>query len=263
MASRIFAVFYYVRNGWKTYCRQPLGGRFQIYSSNFKIPHTMSSIQEQVSFFGQMLQDTQCRLVAVTKTQAVAILRQAYDAGCKCFGENRVQEMIEKQPLLPPDTQWHLIGHLQTNKVRFIAPFVHMIQSVDSLKLLREIDSQAAKNGRIIDCLLQIHIAEEENKFGLSYAEATDLLQSDELARLANIRLCGLMGIATFTDDQDQVRKEFHGLKSFFEKTKQGGLPANAQMRELSMGMSGDYAIAIAEGSTMIRVGSAIFGARQ
>ena len=223
----------------------------------------MSSIHEQVAFFGQMLQDTGCRLVAVTKTQPAAVLREAYDAGCKRFGENRVQEMVEKQPLLPPDTEWHLIGHLQTNKVRFIAPFVHMIQSVDSLKLLREIDTQAAKNQRVIDFLLQIHIAEEETKFGLSYAEATDLLQSSAMAQLANVRLCGLMGIATFTDDQGQVRKELRGLKSFFEKTRQGGLPANAEMRELSMGMSGDYAIAIAEGSTMIRVGSAIFGSRQ
>lgn len=223
----------------------------------------MPSIQEQVAHFEQMLRHTGSQLVAVTKTQPAAALRQAYDAGCKRFGENRVQEMLEKHPLLPADAEWHLIGHLQTNKVRQIAPFVHMIQSVDSLKLLGEIDSQAIKNRRVIDCLLQIHIAEEESKFGFSYAEAASLLQSEAVAGLAGIRVCGLMGIATFTDNQEQVRNEFRTLKSFFERMKLQSLPANVQMRELSMGMSGDYALALAEGSTMIRVGSAIFGSRQ
>ncbi len=223
----------------------------------------MPSIQEQVSYFEQMHRDTGCQLVAVTKTQPVETLREAYAAGCKRFGENRVQEMVEKMPLLPADTEWHLIGHLQTNKVKYIAPFVRMIQSVDSLKLLEEIDSQAAKNHRVIDCLLQIHIAEEESKFGFSYAEAVDLLQSQAVAKLANIRVCGLMGIATFTENREQIRNELRGLKSFFEQVKRQNPPANVEMRELSMGMSGDYAIAIEEGSTIIRVGSAIFGSRR
>lgn len=224
---------------------------------------TMPSIQEQVLYFEQMLRDTGCRLVAVTKTQPAAMLQEAYDAGCKRFGENRVQEMVEKQPLLPAGAQWHLIGHLQTNKVKYIAPFVYMIQSVDSFKLLEEIDGQAAKNRRVIDCLLQIHIAEEETKFGFSYAEAADLLQSQAVAKLANIRICGLMGIATFTENREQIRNELRGLKAFFEQMKRPNPPVNVEMRELSMGMSGDYAIAIEEGSTMIRVGSAIFGGRQ
>jgi PLP dependent protein len=164
--------------------------------------------------------------------------------------------------VLPKDIQWHLIGHLQTNKVKYIAPFVHLIHSVDSLKLLREIDKQARKNQRSIDCLLQVHIAEEETKFGLSYAEAEELMRSDELAGLHHIRIMGLMGMATFTEDPAQIRQEFRQLKAFFDRMQRNEYAPQVQLRELSMGMSGDYLIAAEEGSTMVRVGSLIFGAR-
>lgn len=201
------------------------------------------------------------KLIAVTKTKPVAQLQEAYDAGCRMFGENKVQEMADKQPQLPPDVQWHLIGHLQTNKVKYIAPFVALIHSVDSLKLLQEIDRQAAKHQRVIDCLLQIHIASEETKFGLSAHEAQALLTAPELDQLANVRLVGLMGLATNTDNESQVRAEFRGLKQLYDTFSPIQRPT-VQFRELSMGMSGDYQIAIEEGSTLIRVGSAIFGSR-
>lgn len=201
------------------------------------------------------------RLVAVTKTKPVAMLQEAYNAGCVIFGENKVQEMVDKQPQLPPDIQWHLIGHLQTNKVKYIAPFVALIHAVDSFKLLQEINKQAAKHNRVIDCLLQIHIAEEETKFGLSVREAEELLQASALDELNHIRLVGLMGMATNTDDEGQIRKEFRGLKQLFDQFKTIQRP-NVQFSELSMGMSGDYLIAIEEGSTLVRVGSAIFGSR-
>ncbi|WP_420146868.1 YggS family pyridoxal phosphate-dependent enzyme [Spirosoma sp.] len=201
------------------------------------------------------------KLIAVTKTKPVEFLREAYNAGSYRFGENKVQEMVEKQPALPADIEWHLIGHLQSNKVKYIAPFVAMIQSVDSLKLLQEINKQAAKHQRVINCLLQIYIADEETKFGLAPDEAEDLLNTPELDSLANVRLVGLMGLATNTDDQEKVRQEFRGLKRLYDK-----LAAirrnNVAFRELSMGMSSDYQIAVEEGSTMVRVGSAIFGAR-
>lgn len=201
------------------------------------------------------------RLIAVTKTKPVPQLREAYDAGCRLFGENKVQEMADKQPQLPPDVQWHLIGHLQTNKVKYIAPFVALIHSVDSLKLLQEIDKQAAKHHRVIDCLLQIHIADEEAKFGLSPDEAETLLTAPELDRLAHMRITGLMGLATNTDDQAQVRREFRGLKQLYDTLAAIQRPT-IQFHELSMGMSGDYRIAVEEGSTLVRIGSAIFGAR-
>ncbi|QMW05051.1 YggS family pyridoxal phosphate-dependent enzyme [Spirosoma foliorum] len=201
------------------------------------------------------------KLIAVTKTKPVPLLQEAYDAGCKRFGENKVQEMVDKQPQLPADVEWHLIGHLQTNKVKYIAPFVTLIHSVDSLKLVQEINKQAAKQGRVIDCLLQIYIANEETKFGLSPDEAETLLNAPELNDLANIRLIGLMGLATNTDDEGQIRQEFRGLKQLFDKLAQFQHP-RVQFSELSMGMSGDYRIALEEGSTMVRVGSAIFGSR-
>ena len=200
-------------------------------------------------------------LIAVTKTKPVAQLQEAYDAGCRLFGENKVQEMVDKQPQLPADVQWHLIGHLQTNKVKYIAPFVALIHSVDSLKLLEEIDKQAAKHDRVIDCLLQIHIASEETKFGLSSNEAGALLATPELDQLPHIRIVGLMGLATNTDDDSQIRREFRGLKQLYDTFATIERPM-IQFRELSMGMSGDYRIALEEGSTMVRVGSAIFGAR-
>ncbi|MCX6214907.1 YggS family pyridoxal phosphate-dependent enzyme [Spirosoma sp.] len=201
------------------------------------------------------------RLIAVTKTKPVELLREAYEAGCRRFGENKVQEMAEKQPQLPNDVQWHLIGHLQTNKVKYIASFVTLIHSVDSLKLLQEINKQAAKSNRVIDCLLQIYIADEETKFGLSPEEAEALLNAPELDVLPNVRIVGLMGLATNTDDTDKVRLEFRGLKELYDKLGQIKRPI-IQFSELSMGMSGDYRIAVEEGSTLVRVGSAIFGSR-
>ncbi len=200
-------------------------------------------------------------LVAVTKTKPVSLLQEAYDAGCRDFGENRVQEMVEKQPQLPADVRWHQIGHLQTNKVKYIAPFVALIHSVDSLSLLTEINKQAAKNGRVIDCLLQVFIAEEETKFGLSPDEARALLQNNALDALPNVRIVGLMGLATNTDNVDQVRQEFRGLRKLYDELSVNRR-SNVSFSELSMGMSGDYELAIAEGSTMVRVGSAIFGSR-
>lgn len=202
------------------------------------------------------------KLIAVTKTKPVDMLREAYDAGCRRFGENKVQEMAEKQPELPDDIEWHLIGHLQTNKVKYIAPFVTLIQSVDSLKLLQEINKQAAKYQRVIDCLLQIHIADEESKFGLSADEAEALLTDPALNDLPNVRIIGLMSLATNTDDQEQIRREFRGLKQLFDQLATIQRPM-LNLTELSMGMSGDYRIALEEGSTMVRVGSAIFGSRK
>jgi pyridoxal phosphate enzyme (YggS family) len=222
----------------------------------------MTSIQENIHSFDTLLHGTSCKLIAVTKTKPVEMLMQAYEASCKRFGENKVQEMAGKYEQLPKDIEWHLIGHLQTNKVKYMASFVSMIHSIDSLKLLQEVDKQAKKYARIIPCLLQIHIAMEETKFGLSYEEAEELLQSPEIDVLKNITIAGLMGMATFTDNQEHIRKEFRGLKSFFEQMKRKMLPAQVKLTELSMGMSGDYQIAIEEGSTLIRIGSSIFGAR-
>jgi len=202
------------------------------------------------------------KLIAVSKTNPVEKIKEAYDAGQRGFGENKVQELVSKYEALPKDIEWHMIGHLQSNKVKYIAPFVHLIHSVDSLKLLQEIHKQGKKTNRVIPCLLQVHIAEEETKFGLSEDEVTAILGDTKFSALNHINVVGLMGMATLTDDVDQIRKEFRGLKQFFEKLKAAALPPNAKMIELSMGMSSDYHIAGEEGSTMIRVGSAIFGER-
>ena len=201
------------------------------------------------------------RLIAVTKTKPVPMLLEAYEAGCRLFGENKVQEMAEKQPQLPADVAWHLIGHLQTNKVKYIAPFVALIHSVDSLKLLQEINKQAARYNRVIDCLLQIYIADEETKFGLLPNEAETLLNGPELNDLMNVRVIGLMGLATNTDNEAQIRQEFRSLKHLYDTLAATQRP-QVQFSELSMGMSGDYRIAVEEGSTLVRVGSAIFGSR-
>lgn len=209
------------------------------------------------------LKGTSCKLIAVSKTKPISLLMEAYETGCRRFGENKVQEMTEKAEQMPQDIQWHMIGHLQSNKVKYIAPFVHLIHSVDSLKLLQEINKQAFKNNRIIDCLLQIHIAEEETKFGMDKEEVEALLSSEEFKALQNIRIKGLMGMATFTDNQEQVRKEFRSLKQLFDQLKSKYQSAGIDWQEISMGMSGDYKIAIEEGSTLIRVGSSIFGSRQ
>jgi PLP dependent protein len=200
-------------------------------------------------------------LVAVTKTKPIALLQETYDAGSRNFGENRVQEMAEKQPQLPADLRWHQIGHLQTNKVKYIAPFVALIHAVDSLKLLDEINKQAAKNTRVINCLLQIYIADEETKFGLLPDEARALLNNPAFATMTNVCIMGLMGLATNTDNTAQVRQEFRGLKALYDELAIIERP-NIRFDTLSMGMSGDYQIAVEEGSTMVRVGSAIFGAR-
>jgi pyridoxal phosphate enzyme (YggS family) len=202
-------------------------------------------------------------LVAVSKTKPVSDLMEAYDAGQRIFGENYVQELVEKQQELPKDIQWHFIGHLQSRKVKLIAPFVSLIHGVDSMKLLEEINKQALKNHRIIDCLLQIHIAEEETKFGLNENELNEILHfvQNDKEGMKNIRIVGLMGMATFTDNQQQIKKEFTYLKSIFDKTNQLLTP-NFQLQTLSMGMSGDYPLAIECGSTMVRIGSSIFGTR-
>lgn len=200
-------------------------------------------------------------LVAVSKTKPVSDLMEAYNAGQRIFGENKVQEMIEKQPLMPKDIEWHMIGHLQRNKVKYMAEFVSLIHGVDNFRLLKEIDKQAKIHNRTIDCLLQIKIADEDSKFGMTSKEAQDILQSTEFTELKNIRIVGVMGMATFTDDQQQIEKEFKKLKSTFDELK-GLKLENDQLKTISMGMSGDYQIAIACGSTLIRVGSRIFGER-
>ena len=200
-------------------------------------------------------------LVAVSKTKPVSDLMQAYDAGQRIFGENKIQEMAEKWEEMPKDIQWQMIGHVQSNKVKFMAPFVNLIHGVDSLKLLQEIDKQAKKHNRIIDCLLQIHIAEEETKFGLNGEELKELLSSTTFHEMKNIKVSGIMGMATFTDNKEQVKKEFTHLKSIFDKL-QDSKEENLQPKTLSMGMSGDYQIAIDCGSTMVRIGSSIFGGR-
>jgi hypothetical protein len=201
-------------------------------------------------------------LVAVSKTKPVADLLEAYNAGQRIFGENKIQEMTEKWEQMPKDIQWQMIGHIQTNKVKFMAPYVSLIHGVDSLKLLEEINKQALKNNRIIDCLLQIHIAEEETKFGLNEDELKDLLASETFKNLNNIKIIGLMGMATFTENQDQIRKEFEHLKSIYDSLISQNNTQNLEPKTLSMGMSGDYQLAIACGSTMIRIGSSIFGGR-
>lgn len=220
------------------------------------------SIKNNLQFFLQNL-PPDCQLIAVSKTKPVEAIREAYDAGQRVFGENKVQELVPKYEALPKDIQWHLIGHLQSNKVKYIAPFVHLIHSIDSFKLLEEVNKQAVKVNRTLSCLLQLHIAEEETKFGFSEDEVKDLLASAELQKLENIQIAGLMGMATFTEDQEQIRREFRGLRALYERLKASSLPPQVMMRHLSMGMSSDYRIAIEEGSTMIRVGTAIFGDRK
>jgi pyridoxal phosphate enzyme (YggS family) len=201
-------------------------------------------------------------LVAVSKTKPVSDLMEAYEAGQRIFGENKIQEMADKYEQMPKDIEWHMIGHVQTNKVKYMAPFVSLVHGVDSLKLLAEINKQASKNGRIIDCLLQIHIAEEDTKFGLDEDELQQLLESEEFRKMENVKVAGLMGMATFTEDEAQITKEFAHLKAVFDSLKTLPLTNNLQPATLSMGMSGDYRIAIDYGSTMVRIGSSIFGSR-
>ncbi len=201
-------------------------------------------------------------LIAVSKTHPAEKVMEAYDTGHRHFGENKVQEMVAKSETMPSDIRWHLIGHLQRNKVKYIAPFVHLIHGVDSLKLLKEINKRAKQNERVIDCLIQVFIAKEDTKFGMDEKEVRTLIASTELQELEHIRVVGLMGMATNTDNTDQIKSEFKGLKQLFEDIKASDTPKHVEMNHLSMGMSGDYKLAIECGSTMVRVGSAIFGAR-
>ena len=200
-------------------------------------------------------------LIAVSKTKSATLIQEAYDLGIRNFGENKVQELVDKATQLPKDIHWHMIGHLQRNKVKYIAPFVYLIHGVDSLNLLKEINKQGKKVDRKIDCLLQVHIAEEETKFGFSLDEVKDVLEDPAFAEMKNIEIKGLMGMATFTENTNQVRKEFKALYELFNSLK-SVQKTNVNMQTLSMGMSGDFLIAMEEGSTMVRVGSAIFGVR-
>lgn len=202
------------------------------------------------------------KLVAVSKTKPVSDLLTAYECGQRIFGENKVQELANKQPQLPADIEWHFIGHLQSNKVKYIAPFVSLIHSVDSLKLLKEINKQALKHNRTINCLLQFHIASEQTKFGLDYEEASNILNAEAYLTMSNVKIVGVMGMATFTNDESVVRKEFKNLKNIFDSVKKEFFQNDKDFKEISMGMSDDYKIAIEEGSTLVRIGSAIFGAR-
>ncbi len=220
------------------------------------------SISNNLEKYREILNKYKARLIAVSKTKPNADLLQAYEAGQRDFGENKVQELAAKAEALPKDIRWHMIGHLQRNKVKYLAPFVHLIHSVDSQRLLNEINKQAVKNERVIDCLLQVFIAAEETKFGFSEEELFGLLNSPEFEALKNIRIVGLMGMATNTDNQNQIRGEFALLKNLEQKIKSEILSSNVAMQELSMGMTSDYEVALEEGSTMVRIGSAIFGAR-
>ena len=198
------------------------------------------------------------KLVAISKTKPNEDILEAYHAGQRIFGENKIQEMTDKQEALPKDIEWHMVGHVQTNKVKYMAPYVNLVHAVDSLKLLKEIDKRAKQNDRVINCLLQIKIAEEDSKFGISSAEAKEILKSETLGKMKNTKIIGLMGMATFTEDEAQIAREFKGLKHIFDNL-QAICP---ELKELSMGMSGDYKIAIANGSSMVRIGSNIFGER-
>ncbi|QJD97755.1 YggS family pyridoxal phosphate-dependent enzyme [Mucilaginibacter robiniae] len=220
------------------------------------------SITDNITRLKNEMDTIKVTLVAVSKTKPVNELEEAYNAGQRIFGENQVQELVEKHEQLPKDIQWHLIGHLQSNKVKYIAPFINLIHSVDSLKLLQEINKHAEKNNRVIDCLLQIYIADEETKFGLGFDEAIELLRSEEFTALKHIRICGLMGIATNTDNEKQIKEEFYELHTFFNGIKQSFFRREDFFEILSMGMSADYKIAIEQGSNMVRLGSTIFGER-
>lgn len=202
------------------------------------------------------------KLIAVSKFHPAEAVMEAYDAGQRLFGENKVQEMAAKHEVLPKDIEWHFIGHLQTNKVKYIAPFVTMIHSIDSLHLLTEVNRQAEKANRVIDVLLQIHIAHEETKFGMTFDECRELLNEGSWKTLTHVRICGLMGMATFTDDMEQVEREFAGLQAFLEELKNSWFAGDAAFKELSMGMTDDYLVAVRHGSTFVRIGTLIFGER-
>ena len=220
------------------------------------------NIAENIKRFNDELAGTTCRLIPISKTKPVSLMMEAYNSGQRIFGENKVQDLADKYEEMPKDIEWHMVGHLQTNKVKYIAPFVSLIHSVDSLKLLKEINKQGIKNDRMISCLLQIHIADETTKFGLSETELFQLFDDNEFKQLANINIKGLMGMATYTEDENQIDKEFKFLQTIFENIRTSIKQPNVNMTELSIGMSGDYKIAIKNGSTMIRIGTDIFGSR-
>jgi pyridoxal phosphate enzyme (YggS family) len=222
----------------------------------------MSDIAANIRLLKQQI-PPYVRLVAVSKTKPVSDILQAYNTGHKSFGENKVQELLQKKDQLPSDIEWHLIGHLQTNKVKLVVPFISLIHSVDSFRLLKVINSEAFEIKRIVNCLLQIHIAEEETKFGFAMAEIHEMLQSQDFPGLNSIRICGVMGMATFTDDPVRIRKEFSYLASGFNELRMKYFKDDINFREISMGMSDDYKIAVSEGSTIIRIGSLIFGERK
>jgi hypothetical protein len=221
----------------------------------------MSVISDNISYLKSQLPSS-VKLIAVSKTKPVNDIIEAYNNGQRYFGENRVQELMNKKDLLPKDIEWHLIGHLQSNKVKYIVPFISMIQSIDSYSLLVIVNTEALKINRIVDCLLQIHIAAEETKFGFSMEELCDNLKSYNVLNLKNVRICGVMGMATFTSDTNQVKKEFGYLRDCFQSLKESFFRSNTCFKEISMGMSGDFELALKEGSTMVRIGSLIFGER-
>jgi PLP dependent protein len=227
----------------------------QAFATNMIYTNALVDIQKTLATTG-------CTLIAVTKTHPVEVVQEAYTIGLRIFGENKVQELISKAEVLPKDIQWHLIGHLQSNKVKYIAPFIHMIHSVDSFKLLQEINKEGKKNNRVINCLLQVYIADEDTKFGLDQTELMALLNNPELEQLENIQIQGLMGMATNTDDKDQIRSEFHSLTHLFKALSTSITRKNIEWKEISMGMTSDYKIAVEEGSTLVRIGSALFGSR-
>ena len=202
------------------------------------------------------------KLVAVSKSKPASDILTAYNAGQLCFGENRVQELLQKKEILPSDIEWHLIGHLQSNKVKYIVSFISMIESIDSFRLLTVVNDEASRIHRIVDCLLQIKIAEEETKYGFSFGEINEMLESDEIRLMNAVRICGVMGMGTLTDDEQQTRTEFRLLANFFAELKNKYFVKNSDFSEISMGMSGDYKIALDEGTTMVRIGNLIFGKR-
>jgi pyridoxal phosphate enzyme (YggS family) len=210
----------------------------------------------------QQLKETNTQLVAVSKTKPNDKILELYQKGHRLFGENKVQELVEKHESLPKDIEWHFIGHLQRNKVKYIAPFIGLIHAVDSLRLLKEINKQAKRNDRVISCLLQFHIADEESKFGLDLEEARNMLGSEDFTTLENVRIVGVMGMATYTEEKDQIRREFEHLRSIFDLLKKDYFAEQLYFKEISMGMSGDYELAIASGSTMVRIGTLLFGNR-
>lgn len=218
------------------------------------IAHNIITLKQQIP--------SSVKLVAVSKTKSASEILEAYDAGQRAFGENRVQELLSKKDHLPADIEWHLIGHLQTNKVKFIVPFVSLVHSVDSFRLLKVVNAEAQKTGKYVNCLLQFHIAEEETKFGFNMEEAAAMMESNVFRELKSVRICGVMGMATFTDDMDRVRKEFRSLARCFKILKDRYFQDDDSFREISMGMSGDFRVAIEEGSTIIRIGTIIFGER-